>query len=44
MPPTFAFTFTYYLFCHLETSTDVGVIGFGYHQFADWNVRSTMGK
>ena len=42
MPPTFTFAFTYYLFCHLETPIDVGVIGFRNHQFADWNVRSAM--
>lgn len=29
--PTFAFTFAYYLLRHLETSADVGVIGFGNH-------------
>lgn len=37
---SFTFAFTYYLFCHLETPIDVGVIGFRNHQFADWNVRS----
>lgn len=42
MPPTFTFAFTYYLFRHLETPIDVGVIGFRNRQFADWNVRSTV--